>query len=35
MSQQFSLSSRRSGVARAFPGEQLAHPEGQTEEENE
>ena len=25
----------RSGVARAFPGGQLAHPEGQNEEENE
>ena len=24
-----------SGVARAFPGGRLAHPEGQTEEENE
>ena len=24
-----------SGVARAFPGGQLAHPEGQNEEENE
>ena len=25
---------RRSGVARAFPGGRLAHPEGQNEEEN-
>ena len=24
-----------SGVARAFPGGQVAHPEGQNEEENE
>ena len=26
---------RSSGVARAFPGGRLAHPEGQNEEENE
>ena len=32
----FSLPSvKSSGVARAFPGWRLAHPEGQNEEENE
>ena len=28
------LSGVTSGVARAFPGERVAHPEGQNEEEN-
>ena len=29
------FSTRNNGVARAFPGGQLAHPESQNEEENE
>ena len=29
-----SKSDKSSGVARAFPGGRLAHPEGQNEEEN-
>ena len=30
----FVLTERPSGVARAFPGGRLTHPEGQNEEEN-